>query len=382
MALHGETIKIEKVIFGGAGLARVGGKVCFVEKVLAGERVIVDVLEQRKNFSKARIRQVLEPSPHRVDPKCRHFGKCGGCQYQMMSYEEELRVKSEQVTEALTRGLGLSESLIQPLQPSPSEYGTRNHMTLHFQEGAWGFFGRDNKTILTIEECPIADPRLKRALLELPSRSKSERMTLWLDHQGHVQRSSEEELFEIEILGQKLWAHTRGFFQNNLPVAGKMIETVQAWVSEFQPKIFMDLFAGGGLFGLLAAAEVKERVFLEENAYSLEALRKNAEGRQGVLHILEGKTERFFSDLSKKFDMTQTLLFMDPPRDGIEASFADGLAETAGLGMIYVSCDLAILVRDLKRILAQGKWEITSVAAFDMFPRTRHIETLVFLKPR
>ncbi len=382
MALHGETVKIEKVIFGGAGLARVGGKVCFVEKVLAGERVIVDVLEQRKNFSKARIRQVLEPSPHRVNPKCRHFGKCGGCQYQMMSYEEELRVKSEQVKDAFTRGLGLTESLVPTLQPSPSEYGTRNHMTLHFQEGVWGFFGRDNETIVPIEECPISDTRLKRAFLELPVRSKSERMTLWLDHAGHVHQSSDEALFQIEVLGQKLWAHPRGFFQNNLAVAAKMIETVKEWISEWNPGIFMDLFAGGGLFGLLAAEEVKERIFLEENPYSLEALKKNTERLGGSVQVLEGKTEKIFPDLSKKSDLSKALIFMDPPRDGLDAHFADSLSSMVSLGLIYVSCDLAILVRDLKRMLAGGKWEIARVAAFDMFPRTRHIETIVFLTPR
>ncbi len=394
-------VSVEKIVFGGLGLCRIAGKVCFVEDVVVGEKIRVEVLDQKRNFSKGKVLEILEPSPHRTSPRCQHYTVCGGCQYQHMSYEEEIRVKNDQIKETFVRALGISESLIAPIQASDDAYGYRNHVTLHkgpqrmdeannLKATRWGFYGRDNHSIIGIRDCPIADPKIFERLDHyLPSKIKSERVTVWANQQGFRYSSGEDIIFNLRIGSSEIAASSRGFFQNHLGITDQLIAAIKERMASLKPDLVLDLYAGVGALGLLSSPESSQILFVEENPRSIAALRKNLENYRRKAQVLEGSVEKHWLSLSESLQKTKSAVILDPPREGLSPSALKALigwaqrriskGDKEELSVFYVSCDLGILARDLKT-LTQNGWDLLEILPFDMFPRTRHIETLACLK--
>ena len=147
---------VDKTVFGGDGLAHYQGKVYFIEGALTGETVLARVVAEKKNFSRAEIIRILEPSKHRINPPCRYVAHCGGCQYQHVEYSQELRMKEAQLLEILKTVPGLDVEKISPIAFSEKEYGYRNSVTLHpiyskkKKSALLGFIGKDNVTMIPI----------------------------------------------------------------------------------------------------------------------------------------------------------------------------------------------------------------------------------------
>ena len=153
---------IEDLAFGGKGVARDRGKAIFVPFTVDGERVSAKIVREKKQFAEAELVEVLEPSPHRVRPECIYFGRCGGCSYQHMSYEHQLRWKMRQVEQAIRRIGKLSEPPMRPIVPSPLPYAYRNRITVHAEDGVVGFYRRDEHRLMDVERCPIAMPEVNK----------------------------------------------------------------------------------------------------------------------------------------------------------------------------------------------------------------------------
>ena len=160
-------LKIEDIAFGGKGVGRAQGKAVFVPYTIEGELVSAEVVREKKQFAEAELVEVKESSPHRVEPHCPYFGRCGGCAYQHMSYEHQLAIKWRQVRDALERIGKLKDVPMRPIIPSPEQYGYRNRITVHAQDGVIGFFRRDSHRLLGIERCPISRDEVNHALGEL-----------------------------------------------------------------------------------------------------------------------------------------------------------------------------------------------------------------------
>ena len=173
-----------------------------------------------------------------------------------------------------------------------------------------------------------------------------------------------------------------GFFQNNIEVTELIARKLAEYLRALRPARFLDLYAGVGTFPLLAARGVPEVHCFEDSPYSTGCLRRNVKEQELPLAgIFAGKVEKTFPRFIARDTKSETLVFMDPPRQGIASSLADFLAkEEVGENIFYLACDLQILLRDLKQILASGRYKIREVIPFDMFPRTKHIEILTFLK--
>jgi tRNA/tmRNA/rRNA uracil-C5-methylase (TrmA/RlmC/RlmD family) len=379
-------IRIEKTAFGGDGVGSVDGKTCFVEGALAGETVIARILQDKRNFIRARTVKILEPSPFRVAPLCPYLEACGGCQYQHVSYHEELRIKESQVREVMDRALGLGGA-VEPIRYADKDYRYRNSVTLHrsARGGApqpLGFIGRDNKTVVAVKNCLLADERLSPAFgTKFRLKKGTGRVTFRLSEKGEI-ISGETELFSrIRVGRETLLAHSRGFFQNNLAVTALLVEQVRAWVGEIRPDIFFDLYAGVGTFSLLAAKDVPRAVCVEDAIESLEALRMNAAERgRTAFRIIPGRAETVLPSVFPDESVRSAVVCLDPPRHGIEPKLAEHLSRTPAAAVLYVSCDPVTLARDLKLILKEGHYRAEKIVPFDMFPRTRHIETAVLLK--
>src|SRR2546423_70006 len=132
-------LRIEDVAFGGKGVGRESGKAVFIPYTIEGETVSAEILREKKQFADANLVEVKQSSPDRVKPQCPYFGRCGGCAYQHISYEDQLAIKWRQVRDALQRIGKLKDILIRPIIPSPKQYGFRKSITIHAQDGVIGF---------------------------------------------------------------------------------------------------------------------------------------------------------------------------------------------------------------------------------------------------
>ena len=375
------TLKVEKTAFGGEGLAHLpDGKACFIEGALPGETVSAEILSEKKNFVKARLKQILQASPDRVTPPCPYYNHCGGCQYQHVSYPTELKFKEDQVRELLSRQAGLDPKLVAPIRFSHKDYAYRNSVTLHAQKTMFGFIGKDNRSIIPVKNCLLADERLEPVFrFKLQKKKKADRVTFKLDEKGRIVSDLEETFFRIRLKDESFLVSSQGFFQNNLAVTELISDQISRWVEEEAPEEFFDLYAGVGVFSFLSAKNVPKIVCVEESPQSVQALRMNRDERKRTsVEILEGKTERLFPKRLERDPKMKKVILMDLPRQGLDAGRARFLAQRAESStLIYLSCDPATLARDLKTILGGGRAKVTQVIPFDMFPRTAHVEVLV-----
>lgn len=167
------TLTIEDIAFGGDGVGRWGEFVVFVPFVARGEKVEVELTEVKTRFGRARLVQVLQPAPERVAPPCRYFGDCGGCQYQHLAYAEQLLVKHKQISDLFQRIGGFDRAVIDPVLPCPAPFGYRNRIMIRsqwdkFKQGLnIGFIRADNRLVVDIEECKIAEPALNEQILHV-----------------------------------------------------------------------------------------------------------------------------------------------------------------------------------------------------------------------
>lgn len=372
-------ILITDLAYGGEGVGRTGGKVCFVENALPGEKVAVKITQDKKKILKAKAIRWIETSPARVEPPCPHVKSCGGCQYQHISYSEELRWKEKQVRDYLTRNLRVDAALIGEITGSSEPYGYRSSVTMHKTwENQSGYFGRDNRTIIAIEECMLLKPGLK-GLFKMPWQKHQDDRTFRLDGEGTPQENSLDRFFEIKVGEEKITAHARCFFQNNLEITAKIGTRLKTWAEEFAPETFADLYCGVGTFTFLSAGKTQKLMLAEENPWAVQALRKNLEARNLTANILEGQVERKFSSWIAAAKDSKTFLFTDPPRQGMDEKLAHALAKSPLSQIAYLSCHLGSLTRDLKILAEKGGFKIKEVLPFDMFPRTKHIEILTLL---
>lgn len=373
-------ILITGLAYGGEGVGRSGGKVCFVENALPGEKVAVKITQDKKKILKAKAIKWFETSPSRTAPPCVHIDSCGGCQYQHVSYEEELKWKETQVRDYLTRNLGMGVSITGKITGSSQPYGYRSSVTMHKAgENSSGYFAKDNRTITPIQECLLLKPELK-GLFQAPWEKHQDSRTFRLNSEGQPQQNSLDRFFEIQTGGEKILTHTRCFFQNNLEITAKIGGHLKEWAEEFSPETFVDLYCGVGTFTFLSAGKTPQLMLAEENPWAVQALKKNLEARGLTAEILEGQVENKFSSWISKTKSPKTFLFTDPPRQGMDEKLALTLAKTPALSqMAYLSCHLGSLARDLKILTEKGGFKIKQVLPFDMFPRTKHIEILTLL---
>lgn len=382
-------ILIKKLVFGGDGLGFVDGKAVFVEGALPDEKVLARIVTEKHNYCKARVVRVLEPSPSRMDPPCPYINACGGCQYQHVTYPQELFWKEEQVRESFTQALKLDPALIERIRSGSREYGYRTSITLHRtrkennKPQRLAFIGRDNRSRVLINHCMISADALKPVFTSEFKLEKNEEKRVFKVTEKNAIVSSDAEInYQVRVGGVPLWTNSMGFFQNNLEVTELIAQQLARWVDEIKPARFLDLCSGVGTFSILAASKIPAIFCFEENPHSVACLKRNfRELNIPLKEIFTGRVEKTFPHFMEHEPGEGSLVFLDPPRLGLDASLARFLSHGENLGdILYLACDLQILIRDLRVLLSQGRYAIKSVIPFDMFPRTKHIEVLVRLK--
>lgn len=365
------TLTISDIAFGGEGVARIEDFVIFVPFVLVGELVEAEITETKKRFARARLVRVIQPSPDRVAPQCRYFGDCGGCQYQHVAYPDQLKLKHKQICDIFQRIGGFPASVIAPVIPCPQPYGYRNRIMIRsqwdkFKQGLnIGFIRADNRLVVDIEECPIAEPAINKQIKDVrqhPPPKGGLKVVLRIPPDNwEVPRDS--------------------FFQNNFFLLPKLVEVVRERLGQAGTKHLVDVYCGVGFFAIELANLVETFVGVELDRLAIDAARKNADSR-GLSNgeFIAGAAEEVLPALLKRFTSPATTVLVDPPRKGCAPGMLKLLREVRPAQVIYVSCHPATMARDLNALCAGNVFNVAQVTPLDMFPQTQHVETIADLR--
>jgi tRNA/tmRNA/rRNA uracil-C5-methylase (TrmA/RlmC/RlmD family) len=345
--------------------------VVFVPFVLVGEVVEVEITEVKKNFARAKLLRVVQPSPERVEPACRYFGQCGGCQYQHVDYARQLRLKHKQIADLFQRIGGFEQARVAPVIPSPRPYGYRNRIMIRSQ---WnkpeqklniGFVRWDCGLVEDIEECKIAEPMLNEEIRRVRAHPPPK---------GGIK-------VVLRVSPEDWDVPPDSFFQNNFSLLPQLVETVRGFLCNSGARHLVDLYCGVGFFGIELADAVESFVGVEYDQRAIQAARRNAAVRKiNNGEFIASAVEAVLPELLKRFLPQATTVLLDPPRKGCWPQTLKMLRETTPAQVIYVSCHPATMARDLNILCGNGVFELACVQPLDMFPQTQHVECVADLR--
>ena len=397
-------LQLEKPIYGGDVMGRLGdGRAVFVPFGLPGERVRVRLTEEKRNFARGEILEVLDASPQRIIPRCKHFGFCGGCHYQHLPYQEQLDAKTEILRDQLRRIGKIENPPVQAMVASPNAWNYRNHVQFHLtKEGKIGYVRAHVPAVFAIEECHLPEGYLNGIWpqLEFEPGTNIERVSLRAGKEYDsmlVLESNSPEAPELEIeagisvthifedntvvvagndhilisvLGRDFRVSAASFFQVNTAMAEKMVNHLIAKLPVTQSSVVLDVYCGAGLFSAFLAPKCERLIGIESSASACEDFEFNLDEFDNV-ELYEVLAEDVIPHLRVKPDV----ILVDPPRAGLEKRVVDGILEMNPQYIAYVSCDPSTLARDAARLMGGG-YRLQDVTPFDLFPQTFHIECI------
>ena len=397
-------LDLEKLTYGGDAMGRLAdGRAVFVPFALPGERVRIRLTEDRRKFARGEVVEILEPSPHRVIPRCKHFGVCGGCHHQNLPYQEQLRAKTEILRDQLKRIGKIENPPVQAMVASPSAWNYRNHVQFHLtEEGKLGYRRAKEPTLFAIEECHLPEGSINSFWPQLAFEGGTDidRVSLRLgeiedlmlvlesDSPGAPQLEIEAEisvvhLFEgnpmviagsdhlvFPVLGRDFRVSAASFFQVNTAMAEKMVQHLMANLPMARTSTVLDLYCGAGLFSAFLAPQCGRVIGIESSPAACEDYSFNLDEFDNV-ELYEGLAEDVIPYLEAKPD----IVLVDPPRAGLETRVVDGILTLDPHLITYVSCDPSTLARDAARLI-RGGYRLNDVTPFDLFPQTYHIESI------
>jgi len=396
-----ELLKIEKLVYGGEGLSRVGGEVVFTPFVLPGETIEAERTGSRKQAQRARATKVVESSPDRTLAPCPYFERCGGCQYQHIDYAAQLRLKRAILSETLRRvgKIDYSEDLIDVSSAEP--YGYRNRVQLHFEKGRVGFREMNSRKLVAVDRCPISSPKINDIIATVSRISRDRR---WPNFLRSLEIFTDEKQVQWNVLetDQPVAKHFFEWLEQEIPgtVLGPLEYTVNDDIFTVSGQAFfqvnrllltqlaelaigdasgesaLDLYAGVGLFSLPLGRRFARVKAVESGRAAAADLKTNARRARLPVKVEQQQTDSFLIETSE----TPDFVLADPPRSGLERTAVVRLIELKPKTIVLVSCDPATLARDLSAL--SSAYQIDSLRLVDLFPQTFHIETIARLVSR
>ena len=419
-------VRIESVAFKGYGVARIDGKVVFVPYTVTGDEAWIEITEEKKTYSTARLNEIIKPSPGRVNPPCPYFGTCGGCQWQHIDYLIQVEQKKEILVETLKRLGGLNEIPPVVVVPSLKPYDYRVRVQLKVKGNAMGYYQERSHRIIDIERCPISHPLVNRIIKvirrDLDALSGMEEIEInvspeegngvLLFHSHFYNQRAEYFMKELlrsqpilrgiaitqkdrfsffgdptlnftipfskerETRELKLRISPGSFSQVNPEQNQRLIQTVLQFSEVNQEDRVVDLYAGAGNLSLSLAMEAREVLGIEENGLAFEDAQFNA-GRNGIknCHFIQGRVEEALLNWKRE---TADLIVLDPPRTGCK-TILDQVVGLKPRKIVYVSCEPTTFARDLGLFSERG-YSLKRLSLIDMFPQTYHMEVVGLLR--
>lgn len=400
-------IRLEKLTYGGDAMGRLeDGRAVFIPFGLPGERVRVRLTEEKRNFARGELVEMLEASPQRIAPRCIHFGECGGCHYQNLSYEDQLQVKKEILRDQLTRIGKIENPPVYETVPSPSPWNYRNHVQFHLtQEGKLGYVRALAPSVFAVKECHLPEGSINEfwPQLEFEPATDVERVSIrsGLDEELMLILESESpeppeleieagisitHVFEentvviagsdnltIRVLDRDFRVSAASFFQVNTAMAANMVDHILTHLPVSPTETVLDVYCGAGLFSTFLAPKCERLIGIESSPSACEDFAFNLDEFENV-ELYEGLAEEILPGLVGRVS-TSTYVLVDPPRAGLDKTVLDGILKLRPKMIAYVSCDPSTLARDAARLI-NGGYKLKQVTPFDLFPQTFHIESI------
>lgn len=381
-------VDIEKLVYGGEGLARTELGVVLTPYTVPGESILVSSIHKRKGVLHGRLQDILRPSEHRVSPFCDNFAKgCGGCQWQHIDYLQQVEIKRRIIEESIER-IGKEIVKFPPLAFDPCFKGTRLRSFFHVchKNSAIGFYRFNTNDIIPIKECPLCVPSINQALSilhenfdMLKSVNSASIITNGNDVHLHLEGrkgTPGPQYIEFFIGGFKYLANGKVFLQGHSTLNGKLIEIIKDLIGEKKGGLLLDLFCGVGFLSIPVSSHFNHVVGIDNQQESVQLARENAK--------LNGLTNMEFyrQDLGLKNCLSGIssvdVVIIDPPRSGCSKILIEELVRLNPYKIIMVSCNPTTMARDIRMIMNNG-YEIVSGYGIDLFPQTFHVETIVSL---
>ena len=403
------TLTLDAMAHGGAAIGHYEDRAIFVPYAIPGERVRVEIIDDRGRYAHARLLEVIEPAPVRVEPACPFFGegKCGGCQWQHIETSVQPQLKGMVTLDQMRRvGKFQDPPVFEPI-PDPHGWEYRNHALFRVdEEGRLGFLSSRSHAVYPVDTCLILHPLLNGVLEALDMNYPE---LEWLEMRagtatGDIMlllQSREEEppslavdlpvsivqvrhddavapLIGLDYILERV--HDRpfrisatSFFQVNTTQAETLVNVVLGALELRGHEHVLDAYCGVGLFSAFIASEARRVTGIEINPSAVADARHNLADASNVT-VLEGTVEAMITTLEEAPDA----VVVDPPRAGLDRSVIDALVALAPSRIVYVSCDPATLARDCRRLARHG-YRLAWVQPVDLFPQTYHIENVALL---
>jgi 23S rRNA (uracil1939-C5)-methyltransferase len=391
-------ITVDKWVYGGRGFGRLEGRAVLVPFVLPGEVVGVEIEREKPGLLEARLTEVVSASPHRVEPLCPYFGRCGGCHYQHAGYDFQLAGKVEVLRDVFRRvGKVEAPEEIDTIAASPWEY--RNRAQFHLAGGAIGYQEAGSNRLCPVDRCPISSPGINRALAALTSMIKDQRFPRFVrslelfTNESEVQVNVREAdrpvarhffdwcaesipgaaagCLDYSAAGHQFRVGHRSFFQVNRFLTDKLVERA---LEGAEGETALDLYAGVGLFSLPLARRFRSVTAVESGTSAVHDLEFNAARAALEVKTEKATVETYLEGLAQPPDF----VLADPPRTGLGKAVVRELIRIKPPRLTIIACDPATLARDLGPLTAAG-YRIQRLTLIDLFPQTYHIETAVDL---
>jgi len=436
-------VRIERILPGGSGLAHADGRTLLVALAAPGDRLRVKIDRTKGNVDFASIEEIIEPSPLRVEPPCPYFGRCGGCDFQQLNYQAQLDAKVEIVRDCLRRIGGIESPPDFQVTPAPNQWHYRSRAQWQYDSirKRLGYFEAGSRRVCDVADCAVLAPELQQTLSSLRERMRDGLLPedardfralvgdegVWVAPPVRVDSAtvkpdtidrglsptvgagSHSHARDVTrtIHGETYRLNAESFFQTNADLLPQLID---AALSDAGGEAAIELYCGVGLFTLPLARRFTTLIGVESNESAAAFARENlanaglanakivnedvanwlenleCAGRDGALDR-RPKT-RQLTDRRQSHEIQSDVvaaaleridfLLLDPPRTGAESRVINGILKIRPKRICYVSCDPATLARDLKKLIAGG-YTLDSLTAFDMFPQTHHVETVVHL---
>jgi len=385
-----QIVKITGYGSGGEGVGRLSdGRVTFIRGATEGDNLEISLTKEQKRSARAEIVRIIEPSPHRIEPLCPYFPKCGGCDFQHITYEEELRAKLKRVNDAMERIAGLKIRAEEMLSTGQTG-GYRNKAVFHINGAELGFYKAGTNDVVPISHCLLLkddiNAELKKIITGETKRPKSKARSQ--DGKNNAAKNLAQEItLRSGIHGQgarleekldDLIFSISGFFQVNTEATQILYKKAREYAALTKNETVVDLYCGVGAMTLFIGRDAGRAIGVELSNEAVKAARRNAyrNGFENMKFVCADAGLWDFSTANESIVKKADCVLVDPPRKGLSKKAIENIIALSPSRIVYVSCDPATLARDVG--LLSG-YEATKLCAVDMFPRTANVETCCLL---
>lgn len=406
-------IIIERFDHEGRGIGYIDSKIVFVNNTIPGDKVIVQITKNKKNYCIAKVIKFLNYSVDRIEPICPYFNDCGGCDLQNISYENQLKFKENKVKDILNKYGLIDMNKVKPiLAINDNNFCYRNKLTFQVKKDI-GLFNKNSYELVCIDKCYIASKQINDVLIAVKNNIKLENieqivirnsfynskvMIIFIGNyinlnnveriksmvdsiyikENNIYKHIYGDMFIEEKLGNYIFRISPdSFFQVNPKMCIKLYDKIVEYGHFKKNENVLDLYCGTGTIGIYISKFVHKVIGYEINKYAIMDAEINK--KNNLVDNVEfycGTSELSFNNITYNID----IIIVDPPRSGLNESTINGIINVKPCKVIYVSCDPITLARDLK--ILSNFYNVIEVTPVDMFPNTKHVECVCLLNRR